>query len=434
MNIEVYDDWYVRTNGRLGPWNVSQGTPTDEQKYNATKVYEALRAMGWSLSAIAGALGNMQHESTINPAYIQQTNRWRLPNAAADLSDVPNSVMQNFYDSYYGLSTRGFGIGIVQWDGKGITRQKYVGYCMNEGYVWYSGDAAMARIRYEKTNNIQWQVRTLYGYSWNWNNYVTNTRTPEESARIWLVCYEVAADGLSERQQNARYWYDYFNSPQPPIPPDPPAPPPDDWIEGSDFARLALAYDPDVTGVQIPYSTWDCIAFVNAVWQDIDIVHDNGWSLPNGTNSFWRSTTTYNTRDPFQRTPTDILYYKEDLITLQNYWGQIPAGTLLFHRISEEGPPPIPSQYEGDGIGNYVHVGIYCGNNTVMQSGGRDAGSIPGGGVHRSTFDPEAWNYGAFVCWVDCVDQYEPEPLPQWFYLWYNQKRKEVTRFVKRKF
>ena len=438
MNITTYNDWYLSTDTRLGAWNVRQENPTAYQIYNATKIYNALTSYGWSLSAVCGIIGNMQHESTLSPAWIEETNRWRL--SGTELADVPNSVMQNFYNEYYHDDNRGYGLGLVQWDGKGITRQKLVGFCENNGYIWYDGDAQMARLLDEYTRDLQWEVHTYYGTTWSWNNYVTNTRTPEESARIWCGCYEVSG-GVVYRQENARYWYDYFSGG-----PTPPPPPVDDWISGTDFSTLAVAYDPDITGVQIPYSQWDCIAFVNHVWQDIPVVSTNGYSLPNGTNTLWRRnlpgypTQTYNTTSPDNQNPTPVLWWKGTIADCIAEYGEIPAGALLFHQISEAGPPPIPSQYAGDGIGNFVHVGIYIGNNEVMQSGGQDSGSVPGGGVHRSAYNSSAWNYVAFVCYVDPTGggptppppPPPPPDIPKWLWLWYANKRKEVLKNVRK--
>ena len=192
-------------------------------KDNARKIYNYFKGYGWSDSAIAGMLGNMQLESTFSPALIQSTNRWRLPNRAADLSDVPNSVMLNFYDSYYGGSGGGYGVGLVQWDGYTSTApagQKLVSFAMRYNLNWYDGDTQVFRIYREYQTNIQWQSAQISGTVWTWNNYVTNTETPEVSARIWQVCYEVADPGtLATRQANARYWYDYFIAHPVPEPP-----------------------------------------------------------------------------------------------------------------------------------------------------------------------------------------------------------------------
>ena len=436
MQTTLYNDWYVRTDDRIGSWNVTQETPSAYQIHNATKVYNALSAYGWSLSAIAGIIGNIQHESTLDPAAIQKISV--LPNNAANLSDVPNEVMQNYYGEYYtGVPrSRGYGIGLVQWDGKGITRQKLVGYCMNNGYIWYDGDAQMARLKYEHDNHLQWETHTYYGITWTWDNYVTNNRTPEQSARVWMGCYEVSS-GLEGRQRNARYWYDYFSGgPEPPEPPDPPGPEPpeppmpQDWIGGDEFARLALSYN----GQYLPYSDYDCIGYVNLVWRDIPVVLANNWNLTNGTNSLWRSIRTFNTTDPQGTTPTTELWWKGTIDECDYQWTGIPVGCLLFRQISEEGPPAIPPQYAGDGIGNFVHVGIYVGNDKVMQSGGADAASVPGGGVHLSNVDWNWWTHVAFVVWVDTVNYYPPPTyyFPTWLQMWYTTKKKGVLKNVKR--
>ena len=160
----------------------------------------------------------------------------------------------------------------------------------------------------------------------------------------------------------------------------------------------------------MPYDQYDCIGFVNKVWKDIPAAA--GYNLTNGTNSIWRSTRTFPTTSPEGVNPTPELWYKDTIENCIASYGGIPTGALLFHQIGEDGPPPIPSQYRGDGIGNFVHVGIFCGNNEVMQSGGRDSGSVPGGGVHKSTYDSSAWNYVAFVVYVDPTGSGPTPPEP----------------------
>lgn len=435
MQATLINDWWLTTDtgGSMGTTDTSGITA--KQKHNAEKVYNYFNALGWSLSAIAGMIGNMQLESWLSPALIQGTHRSQLPNSASDLSDVPNNIMINFY------GTSGYGIGLVQWDGYTSTPpagQKLVSFAERYNLNWFDGDTQCFRIQREQETNIQWQNGTVDGTYWTWNTYINNTDTPEHSAHAWRVCYEVAASGTdATRQANARYWYDYFyNGPTPPTP--------DDWITGTDFSTLAVAYDPDITGVQIPYSQWDCIAFVNHVWQDIPVVSTNGYSLPNGTNTLWRRnmpgypTQTYNTTSPDNQNPTPVLWWKGTVSDCVTEYGEIPAGALLFHQISEAGPPPIPAQYAGDGVGNFVHVGIYIGNNEVMQSGGQDSGSVPGGGVHRSVYSSSAWNYVAFVCYVDPTGSGPTPPppppppsIPKWLLLWYSNK-KEVRKNVRK--
>ena len=278
----------------------------------------------------------------------------------------------------------------------------------------------MARLMYEYTNNKQWQSHTYYGIVWTWSNYVTNERTPEESARIWCGCYEESS-GITERQDNARYWYDYFDGTTP-------TPVPDDWVSGDTFAGYALSYE----GQYLPYTQYDCIGFVNLVWKDIPIVSQNGWDLTSGTNRLWRSTRTFNTTDPNNNNPTNELWYKDTIANCEATYGGIPTGALLFHKIGEDDTPQIPDEYRGDGIGNFAHVGIYCGNDEVMQSGGSDGSSVPGGGVHKSAYDSSAWNYVAFVVYVDCSNSAAgDDDMPIWLQLltMFNRRYK---RYVKR--
>ena len=438
METTLYNDWYVRTDNRIGPYTITTSQqPSSYQIHNATKIYNYLRGLGWSISAVCGIIGNMMHESTIDPAFIQETHRSDLPNSAASLSDVPNSVMLGFD------STRQRGIGLVQWDGHTDTApagQKLVSFAIRYTMVWYDGDTQVFRIRREKETNIQWQSRTLFGTTWTWTNFITNTRTPEDSAHIFRACYEVAAAGVPESKANARWWYDYFTSG--PTPPTPPIP--EGWITGEEFSRLALAYDPDVTGHNIPYSELDCIGFVQKVWRDIPAVSSSETMCnPVGTNTLWRTNTpeypslvkTFNTTSPAGQNPTPICWVKDTLTNIRNQNdGEIPAGTCLMHKIGEDDPPAIPDRYRGDGFGNFAHIGIYCGNNTVMQSGGRDSSSVPGGGVHRSVFDSSAWNYGVYICYVDPTGEIGPSVFPNWLLLWYANKRKEVLKNVRRKF
>ncbi len=420
MAAELYNGWYISANQYdVGP---SSGTATTEQKHNVDKITSVFRNLGWTDNAIAGMLGNIMYESCIDPACVYPKSSF--PNGGASLSDLDNSYAINITSSAYGL---------VQWKGTTQTApagNQLVSYAIRHNYQWYDGEVQMNRLTWEYQEPAKFHPQTVDGVYYTFSSYSTSSSSPSVLAKAWMVCYEGTYSVLSTRQANAETWYDYIHgSPTPPTPTT-------DWINGTDFATLALAYDPDVTGVDIPYSQMDCIGFVNAVWQDIPVVQTNGWSLTNGTNSIWRSTRTFNTTSPDNQTPTPELWYKDTIANCISQYGDIPAGALLFHQISEEGPPPIPSQFEGDGIGNFVHVGIYCGSDEVMQSGGRDSSSVPGGGVHKSAYDSSAWNYVAFVCWVDCAGVVPPVPpvpveeLPIWLLHLMSNKKKGSKKWL----
>ena len=222
MNKTLINGWWMSTDTRLGPYTIQVGQPvTNEQMHNAYKLKAWCDSQGWSLSATCGMIGNAIHESTLSPAFIQQTNRNRLPNSAASLSDVPNNVMINFYKEYYNDPNRNYGIGIVQWDGYTPTPpagQKLVSFCERYGLNWYDGDSQTRRLKAEYDNDLQFQHLEVFGIVWTWYNYVINTRTPEESADIWMNNYESPGGGLSEREGNARWFYDWFTiHPTPPF-------------------------------------------------------------------------------------------------------------------------------------------------------------------------------------------------------------------------
>ena len=426
MAAELYNGWYVSaTSSDVGP---SHGSATNYQQHNADKVYAVFHALGWTDNAIAGMVGNMQIESWLNPADA-------TPSIGNTLSAIGNTAATSHPDNAYGL---------VQWKGRGTTdpnNNQLVGYAIRHGYEWYDGDIQMQRLTWEYQEPAKFHPQTVDGVYYTFSSYAASTSDPSVLAKAWMVCYEGTYSVLSERQANAEYWYDYFSG-------GPTPPTPTDWIPGTDFATLALAYDPDVTGQQIPYSQMDCYQFVQTVWRDIQAVSstdrlcnpNSQWGTA-GTNTWWRQnispypTWTFNTTSPDNQNPCPVLWWKGTITECESQYGSIPAGAILFHQIGEDDNPQIPSYYRGDGIGNFAHCGIYCGNNEVMQSGGRDSGSVPGGGVHKSTYDSSAWNYVAFVVYVDCTGSGPTPPPPPptpWIirHLYLLNKRKKVLKNV----
>lgn len=233
MLTSYYNGFYLATDQRIGPWSVQSGGPSSEQENNANIIKSFFESEGWSLNAICGILGNMQAESTINPAYIQETNRFRLPNRASNLSDVPNNVMKNFFMEYYGSTRKAFAIGLVQWDGystsNGERQQKLVAYAIRNNYNWYDGVCQMYRLRGEWQQDSQYHFFspvTIGGVRYTFANYVTSTASPTNLARAWQAGYERNSGGLGFRGTNAEWWYNYFTGGVPPV--NPPGPDPSD--------------------------------------------------------------------------------------------------------------------------------------------------------------------------------------------------------------
>lgn len=246
MNPTLINDFYIATDRRCGAWSVNTENPTQEQITNANIIRSFFWNEGWTLNAICGMLGCMQGESTINPGYIEQTNRYRLPNSAGDYSDVPNSVAKNFFNKYYGVDRRGFGMGLVQWDGYSVIsqtplveQQKMVAFAIANNIIWYDGWTQLYRLKYEwqydvnnNTNIFFYPVR-YSGITYTFSNFPYSQVSPETLAAAWSSGYERNAGGVGYRADNAMYWFRFFTSPEaPPI------------IQPTNF-KLPLEADPD---------------------------------------------------------------------------------------------------------------------------------------------------------------------------------------------
>lgn len=248
--IQINDFW-VSPDERIGAWSVATEPPTAAQIQNANLIRSFFLNEGWSLSAICGMLGCMQGESTINPAYIQETHRNRLPGNGTSLSALPNAVMINFYAEFYGDMNRGYAIGLVQWDGysnrNGRKGQKLVNYCIDNNIDWSDGWSQMYRLRgewqYDVTNQTNTFMYRVYRQSqwWDFGSYVTSNMSPEDCAYVWTVGYERNAGGLGYRGENARWWYDYFST----DPDAPPVVPPEDYDDPVQEDPEDPPFDPD---------------------------------------------------------------------------------------------------------------------------------------------------------------------------------------------
>lgn len=130
-----------------------------------------MRRYGWTLNAISGLLGNIDLECRFNPMCLL------------------GSIETGAY-------------GLVQWHNP----SKLINWAEREGLDYRSGWTQLKRIIYEWENNLQWQFSGM-----TFDEFVHSTDTPENLAHEWQYHYEVSGGGdLPERQERARYWYDYF--------------------------------------------------------------------------------------------------------------------------------------------------------------------------------------------------------------------------------
>lgn len=155
-----------------------------EQKHNARFIQDYFTLQGWTREAIAGMLGNMQVESTINPGLWQG-----------------RVVPEDIY-------TTEKGYGLTQW----TPANKLITWADANMLDYKNGDNQMLRIQYERENNLQWSTDNILHYTWD--DYVSSHESPEILARVFVWAYERPDDpDIPLRQASARYWYNFFKHP-----------------------------------------------------------------------------------------------------------------------------------------------------------------------------------------------------------------------------
>lgn len=223
-------------NGTVEDWNALAGGGVQlewiygnrylshsEMENNARLVWNYFGSLGWTLNAVAGMLGNMQRESTINPGI------WE------NLDPSQPSVL---------------GYGLVGWTpGTRITN-----WLTSHGYELTSGEGQCDKIQEEWQHpEIEVVWLTTDEYPETFNEFVSSHESPEYLASCFLYNYEragVAAE--DERRQNARNWYNFLSSSQIYVP------------------RL------DSDGIE-----------GNPMWYDENPFYQSGYGMPNCTAYCW---------------------------------------------------------------------------------------------------------------------------------------------------
>ena len=149
-----------------------------EMQNNALEIQAYLVSKGWSLNAIAGLLGNMERESTINPALWQSLDS----------------------------SNKSGGYGLVQW----TPSTNYTNWANSNGYDITDGVAQLKWIDEVTTSAGQW-IRTA-AYDFSFATFKTSTESPEYLASAFLKNFERAGiEAEDERRADARKWYNFIS-------------------------------------------------------------------------------------------------------------------------------------------------------------------------------------------------------------------------------
>lgn len=147
-----------------------------EMQINARYIWNYLGSRGWSLEAVCGMLGNMQVESTINPA-------------------IWESLTQNENKGY----------GLVQW----TPATKFLNWCSQNNLDPSVMDSALKRLEYELENGLQYYATNDYPLTFK--QFKTSTKDPNYLAMAFLYNYERARELQQPvRGKYAQQWYEYL--------------------------------------------------------------------------------------------------------------------------------------------------------------------------------------------------------------------------------
>ena len=142
---------------------------------NATYIYNYLITAGWTPQAICGMLGNMQSESTINPAIWQSLDEGNLS----------------------------LGFGLVQW----TPATKYLNWASDNNLTPELMDSNLQRILYEVDNSLQWINSSMSFYE-----FTQSTDTPYNLGIMFLTYYERPANpNQPQRGTQAENWFSLLN-------------------------------------------------------------------------------------------------------------------------------------------------------------------------------------------------------------------------------
>lgn len=144
---------------------------------NAQYILDFLQDRGWTKNAICGMLGNMQTESTINPAIWQGLDE-------GDTSE---------------------GFGLVQW----TPATKYLNWCTARGYAYDKMDSNLLRIIEEVETDTQWGNDSLGNPPpFSFEGFTHSTLSAYNLGMLFLRHYErPEVYNQPIRGEQAQYWF-----------------------------------------------------------------------------------------------------------------------------------------------------------------------------------------------------------------------------------
>lgn len=180
------------------PWITSRNRLSLEQRQNnAFLVASYLSGNGWSYNAIAGLLGNMEAESSINAGVVEGYVTTNPPDKGYGFIQWTDSHATSVYQNP-----------LWQWT-----------YRTYGDYNWDDPDRQLIFINGD--DRAGWLP--VSGYNMSYDEFKVSTEAPDYLARAYFYNRE-RGTWTESRATRALYWYEYITGETPPDPPDPPDP------------------------------------------------------------------------------------------------------------------------------------------------------------------------------------------------------------------
>lgn len=171
-------------NGAVNDWiKGNRWLSVGEMQNNATIIFDTLTRDGFTPESISGILGNAGGPYTLGE------------------SSVNPGVWQNL------TVNPELGFGLFQW----TPSTNFTDWADQHGYEHDDGYAQLEWLVNETVPTGQWIATTQYPESFS--EFMASTKDPEYLAYVFLNNWERPANRNQPlRQQNARYWYDWYNN------------------------------------------------------------------------------------------------------------------------------------------------------------------------------------------------------------------------------
>lgn len=197
--------WHYKDTDQAGWTTPHSGVQTD----NAAEIWLILVDVnGWTEEAASAVLGNMQHESYLNPAQWEIGYNYSMLNGFGLGQWTPATKISNYVGS---TNHDAMADGAKQMNYLVSTPSQYNNYYLNpDGTSTYYSESGVP-------------------YFSDMDDFSHSTAAVRDLTKTWAICWEKPgatnyARSISERMDDAEYWYTTFHGSPPTPPPTPPTP------------------------------------------------------------------------------------------------------------------------------------------------------------------------------------------------------------------